>query len=111
MTSETRYIAKGNAEPDADLPPPDTKRWVASRKAVIVAAVRAGRITLEEACRRYRLSIEEFDAWRLAVETHGVPGLRATRVQVYRDVPRIRPAKPRRRVDGRPGAALLRSPE
>ena len=33
---------------DFDLPPPDTKRWVTQRKAVIVYAVRAGVISLEE---------------------------------------------------------------
>src|SRR5215471_16607099 len=36
---------------DFDLPPPDTKRWVTRRKAVIVNAVRAGVISLEEVCR------------------------------------------------------------
>ena len=36
-----------------DLPPPSTKRWVVRRKAAVVMAVRAGVITLEEACRRY----------------------------------------------------------
>jgi hypothetical protein len=104
-----------------DLPPPDTERWVASRKAIVVAAVRSGVITLEEAFRRYGLSVEEFDAWRRAVETFGTPGLRATRLQVYRDVPRIRPKVPRKKpkpadgvaspgkVDGVPDAVLVRS--
>jgi hypothetical protein len=32
-----------------DLPPPETRRWVARRKAQVVAAVRAGLLTLEEA--------------------------------------------------------------
>src|SRR5438874_5164371 len=32
-----------------DLPPPNTRRWVVRRKAAVVTAVRAGRITLEEA--------------------------------------------------------------
>jgi Protein of unknown function (DUF1153) len=59
-----------------DLPPPDTKRWVARRKAVIVNAVRSGVISLEEVCRRYELSVEEFLAWQRAIETHGVAGLR-----------------------------------
>tara|TARA_R110000787_G_scaffold8843_16_gene30356 strand:- start:4133 stop:4306 length:174 start_codon:yes stop_codon:yes gene_type:complete len=46
-----------------DLPPPDTKRWVVRRKAEVVAAVRAGLISLEDACRRYTLSVEEFASW------------------------------------------------
>ena len=52
---------------DFDLPPPDTKRWVTRRKAVIVNAVRAGVISLEEVCRRYELSVEEFLAWQRAI--------------------------------------------
>lgn len=79
----------------SDLPPPDTKRWVARRKAVIVDAVRTGTISLEEACRRYQLSVEEFRAWQRAIELHGVAGLRVTRLQIYRDVPPARLTKPR----------------
>src|SRR5436309_12333246 len=78
-----------------DLPSPDTKRWVARRKAVIVNAVRSGAITLEEVCHRYALSVEEFLAWQRAIETHGVAGLRVTRLQTYRDNPPARLAKPR----------------
>jgi len=78
-----------------DLPPPDTKRWVARRKAVIVNAVRSGAISLEEVCRRYELSVEEFHAWQRAIDTHGVAGLRVTRLQIYRDTPPARLAKPR----------------
>src|ERR1700740_1317030 len=71
---------------DAALPPPNTQRWVVRRKAAVVAAVRAGVITLEEACRRYQLSEEEFLAWQRAFEAHGLPGLRTTRIQSYRDL-------------------------
>jgi hypothetical protein len=68
-----------------DLPPPNTKRWVIRRKAEVVAAVRAGLISLDEACQRYTLSVEEFLSWQRAIEQHGLPGLRATRLQDYRD--------------------------
>ena len=68
-----------------DLPPPNTKRWVVRRKAAVVAAVRSGRITMEEALRRYQLSEEEFLSWQRALEAHGLAGLRATRVQRYRE--------------------------
>ena len=78
-----------------DLPAPDTKRWVARRKAAVVAAVRSGAIGLEEACHRYGLSEEEFLAWERGIENYGVPGLRTTRLQIYYDVPRARQAKPR----------------
>ncbi|MBV9374086.1 MAG: DUF1153 domain-containing protein [Alphaproteobacteria bacterium] len=64
-----------------DLPPPNTKRWVARRKAAVLAALREGAITLEEACRRYELSEEELQSWQRAFDAHGLPGLRATRLQ------------------------------
>jgi len=68
------------------LPPPETKRWVIRRKAEVVAAVRAGLLTLEEACQRYTLSIEEFLSWQRLVDSHGLPGLRVTRLQDYRSI-------------------------
>lgn len=67
-----------------DLPPPTTKRWVIRRKAEVVAAVRGGLLTLEEACERYTLTVEEFLSWQKAIDQFGLPGLRATRVQQYR---------------------------
>ncbi|HEV7367932.1 DUF1153 domain-containing protein [Arenibaculum sp.] len=70
---------------EADLPPPDTKRWVMRRKAEVVAGVRCGLISLEEACRRYTLSVEEFLSWQRLIDSHGVRGLRATRLQDYRN--------------------------
>jgi hypothetical protein len=81
---------------DVELPPPNTKRWVIRRKAAVVAAVRAGKITLEEACRRYQLSEEEFLAWQRALEAYGLTGLRVTRLQGYRNPPSSRPTRPRR---------------
>ena len=45
-----------------ELPPPIT-RWTSRHKAAVVAAVHSGEITLEEACGRYELSIEEFRSW------------------------------------------------
>ena len=67
-----------------DLPPPDTKRWVIRRKAEVVAGVRAGLITLEEACSRYALSVDEFLSWQRLLDSHGLPGLRVTRAKSYR---------------------------
>jgi len=75
--------------PTISLPLPD-QRWVVRRKAALVAAVRAGEISLEEACRRYQLCPDEFSTWAAAIDKHGVPGLRATRFQIYRDNPRRR---------------------
>ncbi len=64
-----------------ELPPANIKRWVVRRKAAVVAAVQSGEITLEEACRRYQLSEEEFRAWQRAYDADGLRGLRATRLQ------------------------------
>ncbi len=69
-----------------DLPPPDTRRWVSSRKAKVVEAVRTGQVSLAEVCQRYDLSIEEFLSWQRLIDAHGTPGLRSTRLQVYRSV-------------------------
>jgi hypothetical protein len=74
-----------------DLPPPNTRRWVVRRKAAVVAAVRSGRITLEEALRRWELTEEEYRSWERAFEEHGLPGLRSTRIQQYRLRPPRRP--------------------
>ena len=66
------------------LPPPNTKRWVIRRKAEVVSAVRSGLISLEEACERYKLSVEEFLSWQSLIDQHGMRGLRTTRLQQYR---------------------------
>ncbi len=76
-----------------ELPEPTTGRWVVRRKAVVVAAVRNGVISLQDACRRYHLSVEEFLAWQRAIDAHGVPGLRVTRLQIYRDTDAMRANK------------------
>ena len=68
-----------------ELPPPDTKHWTVRRKAAVVEAVRIGMISVQEACLRYGLTIEEFLSWQRTIEQHGIPGLRATRVGIYRD--------------------------
>jgi hypothetical protein len=70
-----------------DLPPANTKRWVIRRKAEVVAAVRSGLLSLEEACGRYNVSVEEFLSWQRLIDRHGMRGLRATRLQEYRAVP------------------------
>ena len=68
------------------LPAPGTTRGVVRRKAEVVAAVAGGLLTVDEACARYTLSLEEFASWQRAVDRSGMPGLRVTRIQHYRDV-------------------------
>jgi hypothetical protein len=70
----------------ADLPPADTRRWVASRKAVVVRAVQHGLISESEALERYALSEEEFTLWRDAVATYGEKALKVTSIQKYRQL-------------------------
>ena len=68
----------------ADLPDPSTRRWVASRKAMIVKAVAFGLIPQAEALKMYGLSEEEYQSWKKAIQNHGESALKATSVQKYR---------------------------
>ncbi|MBC7157569.1 MAG: DUF1153 domain-containing protein [Rhodobacteraceae bacterium] len=70
----------------ADLPAPDTRRWVAGRKAVVVQAVRHRLISREEALRNYGLSDEEFDGWCTAIDRHGEEALKVTALRKYRQL-------------------------
>jgi hypothetical protein len=81
-----RYVMGPDGSPltIADLPPVSTKRWVIRRKAEVVAAVRGGLLSLSDACNRYRLTVDEFLSWQRSIDRHGLPGLRATRLQQYR---------------------------
>ena len=66
------------------LPPAETQRWTCRRKAAVVAAIRGGVLSSREACERYELSLEELAAWEAALDRNGIPGLRVTRLQIYR---------------------------
>ncbi len=70
----------------ADLPPENTRRWVASRKAAVVKGVVFGLIPLKEALEKYGLSEEEFSEWKQAIEQHGEAALKATMLQKYRQL-------------------------
>lgn len=77
-------LPDGSVMTRADLPPNDTTRWVASRKAAVVRAVAYGLISRPEALERYALSEEEFTEWVTAVAEHGEAALKATALQKYR---------------------------
>jgi hypothetical protein len=62
------------------------KRWTVQRKAAVIEAVRGGWVPIEEACRLYKLSVDEFSAWERDIDRHGIHGLRTTRYQIYRDI-------------------------
>ena len=80
QTTKVNYVIGPDGSPltVADLPPPDTKRWVIRRNAEVVAAVRGGLISLDDACRRYTLTVEEFLSWQRSIERHGLAALPAT---------------------------------
>ena len=69
---------------ETELPALNTRRWTIRRKAAVLQAWRGGELTLEQARERYALSVEEIRAWERQLEQHGLYGLRATRVQIYR---------------------------
>lgn len=68
------------------LPPAGTTRWVVRRKAEVVAAVNGGLLSINDVCERYDLTLEEFAGWQRAVDRSGMPGLRVTRIQHYREL-------------------------
>ncbi len=80
----TVTLTDGTILSHADLPPPNTYRWVASRKAVVVDAVVHQLISKSEALARYELSEEELEAWIAASSLHGRDALKATAIQRYR---------------------------
>ncbi|TCP40951.1 DUF1153 domain-containing protein [Rhodovulum marinum] len=80
----TVTLPDGTTMTRADLPPVDTRRWVASRKAAVVKAVAAGLISEAEARERYSLSEEELESWKRAVREHGVRGLKVTALKEFR---------------------------
>ena len=94
----------------SDLPPAGTRRWVMRRKAEVVAGVRQGLLSLEQACTRYDLSVEEFLAWQELIDRHGVRALRATRVKDYRAQQKEKDARMQEKAPTtRPYAPYIRS--
>ena len=77
-------LPDGSVMTRSDLPAPDTRRWVASRKAAVVKAVRFGLLDPSEAREIYALTEEELHSWTDAVATHGEIALKTTRLQQYR---------------------------
>ena len=74
----------GAFDPVPKLPSPHG-RWTVRRKAALIEAVRGGWVAIDEACQRYNLSLDEFVSWERDLHRNGVPGLRSTRYQIYRD--------------------------
>lgn len=68
----------------ADLPAPETRRWVPRRKARVVAAVEGGLISEEEALQRYAITPEEYELWKAAMSKFGMRGLCVTQINRVR---------------------------
>jgi hypothetical protein len=81
-------LPDGSVLTRADLPPRETRRWVASRKAILVKAVACGLVPLDEVLKSYDLSAEEFGLWADAIKNHGEVALKVTGLQKYRQ-PRV----------------------
>jgi len=69
----------------SSLPPVTTKRWIAHRKAELVAAVDGGLLSIAEVCEHYGIELEEFVSWQRGIDRLGMRGLWVTRSQKYRD--------------------------
>ena len=67
-----------------DLPATDTRRWVWRKKAMLVAAVDGGLLSLESACERYRLTVDEFVSWKSDCSAHGYEALKIKSIQEHR---------------------------
>lgn len=79
-------LPDGSTLTRADLPPAETRRWVASRKALVVKAVKYGLLSESEALDRYALSDEELSSWAQAVDSFGEAALKTTCIQKYRQI-------------------------
>src|SRR5690606_41567226 len=86
MRPRVKYVIGPDGSPltIADLPPANTRRWAIRRQAEVVAAVRGGLLSLEEACDRYTLSVDEFLNWPAASDKHCLAELRTTWILNYR---------------------------
>lgn len=87
MSEHTKMAQSSSSTPPmtlSELPSADTKRWGTACKAKVVNAVRSGLISLEDACRRYALSVDEFVSWQSLMDQHGVAALRVTRTHQFR---------------------------
>jgi len=57
---------------------------------MVLAALDAGSLSIEEACLMYRLSIEEIASWSHLIALHGRDGLKVSRLEKYRKEDRVK---------------------
>ena len=73
---------------DTAAPPGSKSRWSPQRKAALLLALDYALLSEAEVGNRFWVSDEELAAWRRDLGAYGVPGLRSTRLQIYRDPPK-----------------------
>ncbi len=82
------HVAEDDFGPMPDLPSGTERRWTVRLKAAVIEAIRGGWVPIEEVCRLYMISVDEFIAWERDLDRFGAHGLRTTRYQIYRDTAR-----------------------
>jgi hypothetical protein len=73
------FAADGMRLGPSHLPSSQSIRWVTRRKAEVLAAIRCGLLTAEDAAARYAISMDELISWETAMTRFGPQGLFATR--------------------------------
>ncbi len=71
----------------ADLPAPDTRRWYAARKMLVVRAIQIGLLSFDLASKRYSLSLEEFIGWQKIAANSGKRSVNSALRKALRDGP------------------------
>lgn len=66
------------------------ERWTASKKALVVDAIRFGKITREEALKHYCMLEEELQSWERDLKVFGQKGLSVSRIKEHRKTYRKR---------------------
>lgn len=65
-----------------DLPPDGiVGHWTPRIKEAVLAAIAGGDITIADAMRRWRISVEELDLWLVGYRKRGRNGLKVTTIQ------------------------------
>ena len=79
LMGRSRRAAVGPINLQTFLQSPSPTRWVPRRKAALVLAVRAGLVSLSDACERYEISGAEFATWEAIFDVEGLAGLHLKR--------------------------------
>ena len=84
VLGEEHIGVPGSRGPDGEHPTADSQFVALQVEIAAPEPYGGGLLSLVEACSRYTLTVEEFLAWQSSIDRHGLAGLRATRIQQYR---------------------------